>query len=190
MDLSKIIRFARSKVGEDLGGGTVLIVEDNEGMADMYASWLDEEYDVRFAYDGETALETVDEDVDAVLLDRRMPGLSGDEVLARIRERGLDCQVSMVTAIDADFEIVEMDFDHYVRKPIGREELMETVEYLIARSTLDDRLQEYQSLRRKIFILQHEHKEPDNREEFARMKNRMKELESEIRDRIEDLERA
>jgi DNA-binding response OmpR family regulator len=35
-----------------------------------------------------------------VLLDRRMPGLSGDNALNRIREREYDCRVAMVTAVD------------------------------------------------------------------------------------------
>jgi len=59
----------------------------------------------------------IDETVDVVLLDRMMPGMSGQEVLAAIRERGLDCRVAMVTAVDADFDVIEMGFDEYLGKP-------------------------------------------------------------------------
>jgi hypothetical protein len=37
-----------------------------------------------------------------------MPILSGNEVLAAIEERPVDCRVAMVTAVDPDFDIIEM----------------------------------------------------------------------------------
>jgi len=80
------------------------------------------DHEVRTAYSGEEALEKVDEDVDIVLLDRLLPDLPdlpGDEVLERVRERGLDCRVVMVTAVDPDFDIVELPVDEYIHKPVG-----------------------------------------------------------------------
>lgn len=53
----------------------------------------------------------IDEDVDVVLHDCRMPDRSGGQTLERIREQGYDCRVAMVTAVDLDFDIVEMDFE-------------------------------------------------------------------------------
>jgi CheY-like chemotaxis protein len=41
---------------------------------------------VRTAYGGHEALEELSDDVDVILLDRRMPGLSGDEVLEEVRD--------------------------------------------------------------------------------------------------------
>ncbi|TKX52052.1 response regulator, partial [Halorubrum sp. SS7] len=58
----------------------VLVVEDEPDLADLYAAWLGDEYRVRTAYGGREALDQLDEtddEVDAILLDRRMPGLSG-----------------------------------------------------------------------------------------------------------------
>ena len=81
----------------------VLVVEDEPDLADLYATWLKIDYSVRTAYGGEEAVEQLDDEIDVVLLDRRMPGLSGDEVLTKIRERGIDCYVSMVTAVEPDF---------------------------------------------------------------------------------------
>ncbi len=57
---------------------SVLIAEDEPDLANLYTSRLEERYDVRTAYDGTEALEAIDGDIDVVLLDRRMPGLSGD----------------------------------------------------------------------------------------------------------------
>lgn len=125
---------------------TVLVVEDERDLADMYVEWLDEHYDVRVAYDGESALEELDGDVDIVLLDRLMPGVSGDDVLAEIDERGLDPQVAMITAVEPDFDVLAMGFDDYLVKPVFAEDVRETVERLRSRSTYDQRLQRYFSL--------------------------------------------
>ncbi|MDY7082664.1 MAG: response regulator, partial [Halobacteria archaeon] len=66
---------------EPRGEPTIVVVDDEQAVADMYYEWLEGEYDVKKAYDGEEALEKIDQDTDLVLLDRRMPGMSGDEVL-------------------------------------------------------------------------------------------------------------
>ena len=102
----------------------VLVVDDEEEVAEVFSLWLRDVYETRVATGGEAALEAVD-GVDLVLLDRRMPDLSGDETLARMRERGYDGPVAMVTAVDPDFDIVEMAFDDYLVKPISKEELQE-----------------------------------------------------------------
>jgi len=124
----------------------VLIVEDEPDVAETYRRWLEGAYAVRLAADGPAALDVIDETVDVVLLDRMMPGMSGQEVLAAIRERGLDCRVAMVTAVDADFDVIEMGFDEYLGKPPDRDELEAMVERLSERAALEDDMQEYYSL--------------------------------------------
>jgi CheY-like chemotaxis protein len=67
------------------GAATVLVVDDEQRAADTYANVLASEYDTRTAYGGEEALELVETaDFDVVLLDRRMPELTGDDILAAI----------------------------------------------------------------------------------------------------------
>ncbi|ACV11945.1 response regulator receiver protein [Halorhabdus utahensis DSM 12940] len=116
---------------------TVLIVEDEQQIADGYASILRDRYTVKTAYSGEQALETIDDDVDVVLLDRMMPGLSGRETLTEFREAGFECPVAMVTAKVPDFDVIEMGFDDYLTKPVDVDELEDTVERLIALGRLD-----------------------------------------------------
>jgi DNA-binding response OmpR family regulator len=113
---------------------TVLLVDDEPELLEIYEMWLDGEYAIRTAQSGQTALETFDEDVDAVLLDRRMPGLSGDEVLERLREEGHDIPVVMVTAVEPDEGIVELPFDEYVVKPADRSELLDAIDRALTRA--------------------------------------------------------
>ena len=69
------------------GSKTVLIIDDDEGMRDTLTAILRREYRVLRASTGETGLAILDrENVDVVLLDVRMPGISGFEVLSHIKE--------------------------------------------------------------------------------------------------------
>lgn len=124
----------------------VLVVEDEPDVAETYRRWLESRYEVRMAADGAAGLAAVDDSVDVVLLDRMMPEMSGAEVLREIRARGFDCRVAMVTAVDPDFDIIEMGFDEYVTKPPDREHLESTIERLLERTDLGEDLQEYYSL--------------------------------------------
>jgi DNA-binding response OmpR family regulator len=128
---------------------TVLVVDDEPDVADAYAAQLEDDYIVSTAYGGEQALDKIDASVDIVLLDRRMPEISGDEVLTRIRDRGLNIRVAMVTAVDPDFDIIEMLFDDYVIKPVSREDLFETIERLLTCSEYEERLRRYYALTAK-----------------------------------------
>ncbi len=156
----------------------VLVVDDQEDIADLYATWLRMDYAVRTAYDGEDALETVDADVDVVFLDRRMPDYSGDEVLERIRERGLDCRVVMVTAVDPDFDVIPMAFDDYLTKPVMREDLADAIESMRERDEYDETIQEYFALTSKKATLEAEKTQSQLREneQYQEMVDRVEEL--------------
>ncbi|SNZ04200.1 HalX domain-containing protein [Natronoarchaeum philippinense] len=135
---------------------TILVVDDEERVTDLYATYLDELYSVRRAYSGAEALDAIDAQVDVVLLDRRMPELSGDEVLRQLREEGYDCRVVMVTAIEPDFDIVDMAFDEYLVKPATEEEVRDAVETQLLLDSYDTRLNEYFRLKAKLSALEDE----------------------------------
>ena len=134
----------------------VLVVEDERDLSDLYRTWLANTYRVRTARDGRTALEELDDEVDIVLLDRRMPDLSGDEVLDRIRELDLDCRVAMVTAVEPDTDVVDMAFDDYLVKPVSEAELVRTVENLRIRDEYGDGVKRLFSLASKKALLESE----------------------------------
>ncbi|EMA68915.1 response regulator receiver protein [Halorubrum aidingense JCM 13560] len=168
----------------------VLVVEDEPDLADLYAAWLGDEYRVRTAYGGQKALEELDEvdnEVDAILLDRRMPGLSGDEVLAAVRERGIDCRVAMVTAVEPDFDILKMGFDDYLVKPVTSDTLRETVEGLLRRGEYDTEMQELFALTSKKAMLEAEKSatELDGNDEYRRLTDRIAELRSKADESLE-----
>jgi len=160
----------------------VLVVDDERDLADLYAAWLADDYDVRTAYGGQAAIDAMDESVDVALVDRLMPEVRGSEVVEYIREQDYECGVSMVTAVEPDFDIIEMGFDEYVVKPIREEGLKEVVESLLARSTYDEQLQEMFSLASKVAALktQKPTAELEGNEDYERMTGRLEELRSEM----------
>ena len=119
------------------GQQRVLIVDDEPGLASLFGAWLEPRYEVRYETDGAGALAAIETGIDAVVLDRQMPGLSGDEVLMQLRDRGDQVPVSLVTALEPDPDAFELPFDEYLLKPVTREELLSTAERLLALSELD-----------------------------------------------------
>jgi DNA-binding response OmpR family regulator len=162
-------------------GGTVLIVDDDRGVVRTYRRYLEDEYTIRVAYDGAEALERLDESVDVVLLDRLIPGTSGGEVLDRIRERDLGVRVAMVTAVDPDFDILDMGCDDYVTKPTTYDELRSTVEELLGLSRHAEQVREYHSLLAKREAL---------REGKAAYELERSEAYADLEARIEQMERT
>lgn len=160
----------------------VLIVEDEPDVVETYRLWLETDYEVRTARDGDEGLKKLDETVNVVLLDRMMPGLSGDEVLEYIREEEFECRVAMVTAVEPDFDILEMGFDAYLSKPVKSEQLGSTVENLLDRSEYDSLLQEYYALVETQATLEATKSQPelDRSEEYERLTADIDDLRDEL----------
>lgn len=125
---------------------SVLVVEDEQEVAEAYERTLSRRFVVSTAHNGKQALEQIDGTIDVVLLDRRMPVMSGDEVLEVVVERDKSPSVAMVSAIEPDDDILEMQFDEYATKPLQTDELEQLVEMLLARA-------EYDSAYRPLFRL-------------------------------------
>jgi len=107
---------------------TVLVVDDEPDIARAYAKWLEDDHEVEVATSGSEALDSMDDSVDVVLLDRRMPEMSGDDVLAELDDLDVSPRVVMVTAVEPDFEMVALPFDSYLMKPVSGAELKSAVE--------------------------------------------------------------
>jgi DNA-binding response OmpR family regulator len=160
------------------GTAVVLIVEDEEDLARSYEAILEASYTVRVATSGQEGLEKADDDVDVVLLDRRMPGMSGDEMLAKLVERGITAKVAMLTAVEPDRDIVDMPFDDYITKPVDHNGLLALVDVLLKRATYDERSQEFFRLAAKKATLETAGEEDSA--EYRRITDRLSELQQEV----------
>ncbi|MEF8784593.1 MAG: winged helix-turn-helix transcriptional regulator [Haloarculaceae archaeon] len=158
----------------------VLVADDDKRFLMMHESWLEDNYTVRTASDGEEALRSLDTDVGVVVLDRRMPGLSGEEVLDWIRSQRYDIRVVMVTAEEPDLDVLEMDFDEYLTKPVFEDGLQEVVADLFERREYGSQIQEYLALRSKLTLLEAEHSPQtlEESEEYQRLQDRLDDLDA------------
>jgi len=116
----------------------ILLVEAERKVANFIARALRENsYAVDVAETGEKALElSTDVTYDAILLDVRLPGLSGIEVCRELRQRGIEAPVLMLTArglIEQRVEGSDAGADDYLTKPFVLAELLARVRALVRR---------------------------------------------------------
>jgi len=109
----------------------VLIVDDEKPIADILQFNLKKEgYEVYCAYDGQEAIEKVEEvQPDIILLDIMLPVMDGMEVCREVRKK-YDMPIIMLTAKDSEIDKVlglELGADDYVTKPFSTRELIARV---------------------------------------------------------------
>jgi len=121
------------------GRGTILVVDDEDKMAQLLAEYLTERgYRVATAHSGIEALAKLDlEKPSVILLDVRMPGMDGVEVLRRIRSFDKQVGILMISAND-DIELakqtIEMGAFDYTLKPVDFAYLDRAVEKMMAQA--------------------------------------------------------
>ena len=119
----------------------VLIVDDDEGMRDTLTAILKREYRVLRVASGEAALPVLNrEDIDLVLLDVRLPGISGFEVLRIVKENYSLIEVIMISAIneiETAVQAMKHGAYHYITKDFDYDQLRSLVRNASERQDLN-----------------------------------------------------
>ncbi len=122
------------------GRQTILVVDDETSIRDSFSLILQDDYDLLTAASGEAALKKlVDNKVDLIFLDIRMPGIDGIETLKRIKEIDDLVEVVMVTAVNdvqKAGEAVKIGANNYLLKPFDIEHILEITNSLIGKKKL------------------------------------------------------
>src|SRR5262252_4629911 len=128
----------------------ILIIDDDKSLLESYTVLLEDEFQVFTAETGEAGLDLLRyEDVHIVLLDIRLPGIDGIEVLRRIKTLDENVDVIMITAIRdvrVAVEAIKLGAHDYVAKPFEIDEILS-----LLRRTL-----EHQNLVREVLYLRAE----------------------------------
>lgn len=110
----------------------ILVVDDELDIREFSRSFFQKRgIDVLSAADGQEALRLIEQDVfDLVLLDVRMEGMSGIDVLRELRRRNIAVNVVMVSGADdvaSVKEAVSLGCKSFIRKPLVLEEFKRVV---------------------------------------------------------------
>lgn len=162
---------------------SVLVVDDDPEVGEVFADHLRDEFEVQLATSGPEALELLKDSVDVVLLDRRMPTLSGDDVVTELRNRGNDVPVALVTAVEPDADVIDLPVDEYLTKPVDRESLKRTVQVLANRAAFEEKSREFFQLAMKRASLD-SHTDDMRFQAAEELQSRLVELQSELNETI------
>lgn len=137
---SPAIRVERKSDGEK--SGSILVVEDNVELRQFIVGLLSDTYKVNESQDGLEALECMKHaPVDLILSDVIMPGLSGYELCARVKQNPEFCHIPVVlltakTSIPEQIKGLETGADAYICKPFNIDYLLLTIRNLLHRKDL------------------------------------------------------
>jgi two-component system, NtrC family, response regulator AtoC len=119
---------------------SILVVDDDIGVRDSFEVVLAKDYDLLFATQGPEALRILStQDVNLVLLDIRMPGMDGIEVLRRVKELNERTDVIVVTAVKSlktAVEAIKLGAFDYVTKPFDIHEILALVKRVVEKQEL------------------------------------------------------
>ena len=149
--------------------GTLLIVDDEEGPRQSLRVVFKEDYNLLLASDGLKAIELVRENkINAAILDIRMSGMNGTELLEKLKEIQPTIEVIMLTAyetIDTVRQALRLGACDYLNKPFDIATVRKAVTSAMARHSLAD---EIQSNNEKLAALQSELNNQKLQEEITR----------------------
>ena len=108
---------------------SILVVDDNEDLRDMLGDFLEKEgFEVMTASDGLEALAALERGLDPgfILLDIMMPGMSGFEVLARIRSERLRPDIP-IALMSGSHLVDAAPGTYFLQKPFDLERLLQLI---------------------------------------------------------------
>jgi DNA-binding NtrC family response regulator len=122
-------------------GKTILICDDDQGMRDTITAILKRDYNVLTVSSGEAALSLLKhEDVDLILLDVRLPGISGFDVLRIVKENYnlVECiMISAINEVETAVQAMKHGAYHYITKDFDYDELRSLVRNACERQDLN-----------------------------------------------------
>jgi DNA-binding response OmpR family regulator len=116
----------------------ILSIDDSKAIHAYIIACLEgPEYVLEHAYDGEEALQKLQntkDPFDLILLDWEMPGMTGPEVLRKIKELPLSASVIMVTtknAVEDITQVLQLGAAEYIMKPFTKDILIEKIQSVV-----------------------------------------------------------
>ncbi|KUK11149.1 MAG: Response regulator receiver protein [Clostridia bacterium 41_269] len=112
---------------------SILVVDDQEGIRQLLSELLTAEgFDVRLASNGMEALNSVEEkcDPNIIIIDMKMPGISGLDVVKELKGRGYKGIFILMTAygeLEIVDEAIKLGVEYHINKPFDIDDLLQLI---------------------------------------------------------------
>lgn len=135
----------------------ILVIEDEPTLSRLLSYNLTQEgYDTTTVDNGSEGLQLARSDsYDLIMLDIMLPGMNGFELLGKLRQYGNKTPVIILTARNAEEEVVQglkLGADDYITKPFGVAELLARVSAVLRRTQADGKIEEHPTAEKVIEI--------------------------------------
>ncbi|SFM48478.1 two-component system, OmpR family, alkaline phosphatase synthesis response regulator PhoP [Paenibacillus sp. 1_12] len=136
----------------------ILVIEDEPTLARLLSYNLSQEgYETKVIDHGSEGLQAaLQHAYDLIILDIMLPGLNGFEILSKLRQKGNKTPVIILTARNAEEEVVQglkYGADDYITKPFGVAELLARVSAVLRRTLSEEQLQDKQAAGEKVITV-------------------------------------
>lgn len=128
----------------------VLLADADHRLTALYDQWLDGRYAVTRAHDGDELAAAVD-DVDVVLLDERLPGT---DIRAFVAGIDADCRTVVLVGDRPDADLLAVECDDVLRKPLVSETTVEAIDRQLARRGEPPARREQHSLEARVSLFE------------------------------------
>ena len=129
----------------------ILVVDDEDAIRNLFKEFLEERgHEVTTANCAEEALEKIKEGQEIILLDINMPGMSGLDVLQRIKEIAPSTEVIMITALAFNYvglECWKLGAFEFLAKPIDLKHLEEVIDFKLLQMSLESASQKKDTIK-------------------------------------------
>lgn len=157
---------------------TVLVVDSDRRLTDMYSRWLSDRYAVVRAHSDEE-LDRLDEEIDVVLFAEGIPGTGPEQIRSGVHP---ECRTIMLVEERTGFDVLGVDCDGVLRKPVVRERLCEAVAEQLTRQGESTQQREFGALAAKRSFLEsiYPSETLESDVDYRELRSRLETLESQL----------
>lgn len=128
---------------------SLCVIDDDSSIRELFSEALGDQYDLETYEDGQEGMEALEEELpDVLILDLRLPGKGGLEIMEEVHERWPDLQVIMVTAhqdVESAVQAMKYGAFDYVVKPFDLEEIEVVIERALENRELKQEVKDLRS---------------------------------------------
>ena len=129
----------------------ILLVDADRRITEMYAQWLTNRYTVSRAHNDEELEEQLDETIDVLLADERLPGTALSDAIGNTDGT---CRILVLVGDRPRLDLLDLECDDILRKPIVQETALESIDEQLSRQGEPAERRELESIRTRLRLFE------------------------------------